>query len=186
MADLFDMNVGGLGFHLTSHVIAIAALFIACFAIAGYITFRDDSIEERKLKRTEGVLHKLVSPATGVGTSDFVIGNLPARSFVKGIQLYVKTLSVGAGTSDLDVSVGTTVGGAEIVTYGGAAAETIMINSTLQNNFNAIGDTGKLGTLVSTGVYSDTERTVHLRFKVDDAALTTAGEYVVNVIWGTY
>lgn len=50
MADLFDMNVGGAGFHLTSHVIAIAALFIACFAIAGYITFRKDSIPGDALK----------------------------------------------------------------------------------------------------------------------------------------
>lgn len=44
MADLFDMRIGGAGWHLTSHLIAIAALFVACFAITGYITFRDDSV----------------------------------------------------------------------------------------------------------------------------------------------
>lgn len=50
MADLFDMKVGGLGFHLTAHMIAIAALFVACFAITGYISFRDGSIAEHKLE----------------------------------------------------------------------------------------------------------------------------------------
>lgn len=49
MADLFDMKVGGLGFHLTAHMIALVALFVACFAITGYITFRDGSISEKKL-----------------------------------------------------------------------------------------------------------------------------------------
>ena len=49
MADLFDMKVGGLGFHLTAHMIALAALFVACFAITGYISFRDGSISENKL-----------------------------------------------------------------------------------------------------------------------------------------
>jgi hypothetical protein len=49
MADLFDMRVGGAGWHITSHLIAIAALFVACFAIAGYITFRDDSIPAKAL-----------------------------------------------------------------------------------------------------------------------------------------
>ncbi len=50
MADLFDVNAAGAGFHITSHMIAIIALFVACFAITGYITFRDDSIGDEKLK----------------------------------------------------------------------------------------------------------------------------------------
>ena len=49
MADLFDMKVGGIGFHLTAHMIALAALFVACFAITGYITFRNGSIAESDL-----------------------------------------------------------------------------------------------------------------------------------------
>ena len=49
MADLFDMKVGGLGFHLTAHMIALAALFVACFAITGYISFRNGTITEDKL-----------------------------------------------------------------------------------------------------------------------------------------
>lgn len=50
MADLFDVQVGGAGWHFTAHLIAIAALFVACFAITGYITFRDDSIPGDALK----------------------------------------------------------------------------------------------------------------------------------------
>lgn len=50
MADLFDLRVGGAGWHLTSHLIAIAALFVACFAITGYISFRDDSVPPKALE----------------------------------------------------------------------------------------------------------------------------------------
>lgn len=192
MADLFDVNVGGVGFHLTSHIIALAALFIACFAIAGYISFRDNSIDRRKLKfelENEGVINKLVSPSTALGTNDIEIGRLPARSFIKGIQVYTKTLSVGAATTDLDYSIGTSVGGAQVVAAGGATNEFIMRNGTLQGTYNATSDKTGSHTLVgggSSGLWSDTERTLYIRFAVTDAALTTAGEYVVNVIWGTY
>ena len=48
--DLFDVSMGGAGFHFTSHLIAIVALFIACFAIAGYISYRSDSIPSSALK----------------------------------------------------------------------------------------------------------------------------------------
>ena len=48
--DLFDVNIGGAGFHFTSHLIALVALFIACFAVAGYVMFRNDSIPASALK----------------------------------------------------------------------------------------------------------------------------------------
>ena len=50
MADMFDFNVGGAGWHFTSHLVALAALIIACFAIAGHISFRDDSIPPKALE----------------------------------------------------------------------------------------------------------------------------------------
>jgi len=50
MADLFDMKVGGLGFHMTAHLLALVALFVACFAITGYISFRDDTVPGSALK----------------------------------------------------------------------------------------------------------------------------------------
>lgn len=68
MADLFDMNVGGAGFHLTSHVIAIAALFIACFAIAGYITFRKDSIPGDALKDHDANFEDLTADSLALGS----------------------------------------------------------------------------------------------------------------------
>lgn len=126
MADLFDMNVGGVGFHLTSHVIAIAALFIACFAIAGYITFRDDSIKRSALKDgpdNEGVLDrqgdhwifsKTVTLSTAADAENEVavpLGiKLPKGTYVKG-QLVVLKASVGhADASRLDVVTSTTGG----------------------------------------------------------------------------
>ena len=56
--NLFDVNIGGAGFHVTSHLIALAALFIACFAIAGYVSFRDDSVPASALKEQSDSLTK--------------------------------------------------------------------------------------------------------------------------------
>ena len=50
MADLFDMNIGGLGWHIPTALVALTALIIACFAITGYISFRDNSIDPNALK----------------------------------------------------------------------------------------------------------------------------------------
>lgn len=73
MADLFDVSVGGVGWHFTSHLIALAALFIACFAIAGYITFRSDSIPGDALKDHDVDVEDIV--ADSVTTSgDVTVG----------------------------------------------------------------------------------------------------------------
>lgn len=61
MADLFDMRIGGAGWHLTSHLIAIVALFVACFAITGYITFRDDSVPGAALKDQDADLEDIIA-----------------------------------------------------------------------------------------------------------------------------
>jgi len=53
MADLFDYKVAGYGFHVTAHLLALAALFVACFAITGYITFRDESIPVKALDKDQ-------------------------------------------------------------------------------------------------------------------------------------
>lgn len=45
----FDVN-GPLGFHITGHLLALVGLIVACFAITGYITFRDNSINGKALK----------------------------------------------------------------------------------------------------------------------------------------
>ena len=83
--NLFDVNIGGAGFHVTSHLIALAALFIACFAIAGYVSFRDDSIPGKALKddidsqslNLSGVQRRAYSytyPAVAVVAGDDSIG----------------------------------------------------------------------------------------------------------------
>jgi hypothetical protein len=69
MADLFDMRIGGAGWHLTSHLIAIVALFVACFAITGYITFRDDSVPITALNDSGNAEHDMtVNDITATGT----------------------------------------------------------------------------------------------------------------------
>ena len=76
MADLFDVNVGGVGFHFTSHLIALAALFIACFAIAGYITFRKDSIPGDALKDQDVDVDDIVATTLTLSGDATVSGDL--------------------------------------------------------------------------------------------------------------
>ena len=57
MKDLFDTESQGFGFHVTSHMIALAALFVACFAITGYISFRDVNLAS--VKYGDGYIYKV-------------------------------------------------------------------------------------------------------------------------------
>ena len=76
MADLFDLRVGGAGWHLTSHLIAIAALFVACFAITGYITYRDESIPVKALDKDQDA------------DDDIKVDNVTAKSLdVSGVNV---------------------------------------------------------------------------------------------------
>lgn len=68
MADLFDVSIGGAGFHLTSHIIALAALFIACFAIAGYISFRSNSIPGKALKDHDADFEDVTADSLALGS----------------------------------------------------------------------------------------------------------------------
>lgn len=90
MADLFDVSVGGVGWHFTSHLVALAALFIACFAIAGYITFRKDSIPGDALKDHD------------VDVDDIVADSLTTSANVTvGEALSAKVLAFQTGISEL-------------------------------------------------------------------------------------
>ena len=96
MADLFDVRVGGAGWHLTSHLIAIAALFVACFAITGYITFRDDSIPAKALNDSGDADQDLtVNDITATGTLS-VTGNTTLSG-----DLSAKVLAFQTGVSEL-------------------------------------------------------------------------------------
>ena len=177
--DLFDVNVGGAGFHVTAHLIALAALFIACFALAGYISFRDDSVPDSALKSgadSSDFLIATVSPDLTVNTHNKTIGTLPARAAVKSVTVVTETLSVGAATSTLDYSVGTVADADRI-----AASDNIMTAGALVAPYTTIGD-GLTPALATTGrVISNGELELIVAFTVGTAALTTAGSYRVVV-----
>jgi len=92
MADLFDMKVGGLGFHLTAHMIALIALFVACFAITGYISFRDNSVPQTAIDGEDILYDTLSVTAKALTVSD--IGASPGWS----PMLTSITRKTGAGT----------------------------------------------------------------------------------------
>ena len=109
MADLFDMKVGGLGFHLTAHMIALAALFVACFAITGYITFRDGSITEKKLDGANFLTE-------GESVSSFNHNGVITKLYKESVTIATGADNGGAGQSiallALTLPLGaTTVGG---------------------------------------------------------------------------
>lgn len=175
MADLFDVNAAGAGFHITSHMIAIVALFVACFAITGYITFRDDSISRTKLepgiddytvsKTTVAIPIRAV--ATAANTVNFQIVQ-PANTSIVSYNTYVTdAFTVGA---PFTVVMGTTPGGAEVTGGPGGAlvAQTVAAGATTVNT-----DTG----LISIGgpVYTPTERTLTFRVAYTAASAVTEG-----------
>lgn len=116
MADLFDMRIGGAGWHITSHLIAIAALFVACFAIAGYITFRDDSIPPKALEKDQSADDDLkvndieASGNVTVGGSLTLDGSLVKTHPLPINQIFTGTLAVGTpsldttGLSNVDIN----------------------------------------------------------------------------------
>ena len=75
MVDVFDMNTSGYGFHITSHLIALVALFIACFAIAGYINFRTNSIPADAVKEGSGFADEDLV-ANSLSVSQYRFGDL--------------------------------------------------------------------------------------------------------------
>lgn len=94
MADLFDMRVGGAGWHLTSHLIAIAALFVACFAITGYITYRDESIPVKALDKDQDADDDIKVDNVTTKSLD-VSGDATFKSNTRGV--------FGAGFNDISV-----------------------------------------------------------------------------------
>jgi len=170
MADLFDMKVGGLGFHLTAHMIALIALFVACFAITGYISFRDKTIDGSALK--SGTVSKTAlnedadediplivldiplkeMVADGARTLDFTITQ-PANSFIEKMQSIVtEPFTETNAVSTVGVSTGPNATGTIISTAA---------------NFGTAGTQNKLGEhnthfYIDTTTWTPVERTVHV------------------------
>ena len=114
MADLFDMNVAGYGFHLTNHVLALVALIVACFAITGYISFRNASVPGKALKSDHQMESVLVDFPVNTTTlnRDFKLSQ-PANTVLVSIETI--------GTEDVDLQqninfrLGTQSQGTELV-----------------------------------------------------------------------
>ena len=121
MTDLFDMRVGGAGWHLTSHLIAIAALFVACFAITGYITFRDESVPGSALK-DEGV----------------DLSNIEADTLTLTGDLSAKVLAFQTGVSELADITPTAVDDTTVDTGFTAVANTAYASAWLADGNSAI------------------------------------------------
>ena len=128
--NLFDVSVGGAGFHFTSHLIALVALFIACFAIAGYVMFRNDSIPASALKdgdpdfedinatsltlsgdltvggafaaNKQAFLSGTITIVNTANTAtSILLGTQPANSFIKNIYLTpTSTLTTAGALND--------------------------------------------------------------------------------------
>lgn len=183
MTDLFDVKSPGVGFHLTSHMIAIAALFVACFAITGYITFRDNSIGPEKLKEgaDDYVVTELVMPmpvraaaaATGVASGTVT---QPANTRIIAITGVCTAAYTEANAAITQFAVGTTAGNGEIVAAaelgadgGGGGAQTVPVNADMTTMaFTGPGTT-------AGALYSPVERTLFFSRSYAAAANITAG-----------
>ena len=113
MDDIFNLTSGGLGWHLTAHLIAIAALLIACFAILGYIKFKDESIPGSALK-DEGVdlsnIDADTLTLTGNATANSIASNVGALGMA---GTYATTLTADATlTANTAVAINVTAGNA--------------------------------------------------------------------------
>jgi len=100
MADLFDMKVGGAGWHVTSHLIALVALFVACFAITGYISFRDLSVPGSALKDHDANFEN-------VEVDSLQLGNLKTQSITTvAADEAVAASTIATGPNVVLVTVG--------------------------------------------------------------------------------
>lgn len=155
MADLFDLKVGGLGFHMTAHLLAIIALFVACFAITGYISFRDDSIDRDALKDGEGArLYDAIVDLEGVtvvnGTDAVVlkqIATIPSDTFITSVRMECVELATAAELQ-LGLAVSATAG-----TVSGTAVVTPTDLIADSGNFMDSGST--VGDLSTAGQFAD-------------------------------
>ena len=170
--DLFDMKVGGLGFHITAHMIAIAALFVACFAITGYITFRDESIPDSALKPgadDHDNITTLVDVPVAAATNnlDFTFTQ-PANTVIDAIYAIV-TDSYTSATNELTLRLGTAAGGEQIL----AAAD-------IEAAVGAVAvDTHRVYSPIATASVAVSSRTVHGRLV--ENTVTAAGQVKVVV-----
>ena len=174
MADLFDINVGGLGFHLTAHMIALAALFVACFAITGYITFRDESIPDSALEpgadNMDIFTQRVAIPVSAAGVfKKQLTFTQPANTFIRSLDM-VCTQTFADAVDAVEYSSGTAVDGVDILAL---------------QEFGATGkSTGavEFNTVLGNVSYSTIERTIHVNVQSPPTGtVTIAGSIDVVV-----
>ena len=116
--DLFDISSGGHGFHISSHLIGVVALFIAIFALAGFIRYRSDSIPDRALKNKDHQGETVRVPITASGaagkTEVFEITQ-PTNTYLNDVFQTVTDAFTVAATTNLTVQIGTARTTADVV-----------------------------------------------------------------------
>lgn len=194
MADLFDMKVGGAGWHVTSHLIALVALFVACFAITGYISFRDNSIDRDALKYgpdEEGVLdlqggvytyRKVVNvPAatTDDGDGDALVQiplDLPAGVSIISGTLMALSAIVGDAAGTIDLVFGPTNGVARGAALAGTTdyiAHATALNGGAVQGVSAVSNTG-VAAFTATQYF-------YLAMETAETRITTGGDFLVEL-----
>lgn len=178
MADLFDVSVGGTGFHLTSHIIALAALFIACFAITGYISFRSNSIPDRALKNKdhqgESVRVPILASPVGTTRTDVFEITQPANTQLVSIFQRVTDSFLVTAAQTLNLQVGTTRTGSDLVAqigYQVATAAGTDIGVPVDDAGNNI---GVLPVLDSRSLQTTVERKLYIQLTHSAGAITAA------------
>ena len=199
MADLFDMKVGGFGFHLTAHLLAVVALFVACFAITGYISFRDDTVPGSALKDHDVDLEDITADTVALGgyfrtftkevdlegiaitaTDNAVIkeiATLPANSTILDVSLVCTEL---ASTAELELSI------AVSATAGTAAGTAIVAETNVladsgdfMDSGQTVGDVSRTSTPVN--IAAKTQLYVINADTVNTVATLTSGKFLLHV-----
>lgn len=201
MADLFDVKMGGAGWHLTSHLIAIAALFVACFAITGYISFRDTSVPGSALKDQDADFEDITADTISLGdayhiyTRDVDLTDvtpsadndvlaqlpikLPANGHIISASLSPVVLS-NVATLDVDLELSATNGTAVGT---GAATPTAIVSTCL---LNSGGTAGAVVVSDNTAVFTDIAALQYVYLSegaTNTATKLTSGTVRVSIVY---
>ena len=157
--------------YLTSHIIAIAALVIACFAITGHIYFRDHLNERDYLKA-------ICSPSTEIGTNVVSVGTLPVSARVTNLSIITQELTEAPIGSSLSFIIGTSTDPDKYVTK---QNEITTAGAPIAQEYSVIG-AGRNCTRANPGkVISGEPLEIQVTFTVEGAVLTKPGAYKISV-----
>lgn len=125
---------------------------------------------------TEYSARRLVSWISGVTNVDSVVFTLPARSLLKNVLIIIEVPSTnGAGLTTSTLSLGTTVGGAELLDA--TAAQALAANALIGNTLTELGPSLPTTT---QGVYFPAAQNINLRIANAGGAVgVTAGSFSV-------